>query len=65
MLIKTPKPNHFFHLLDYASVCWGLFLNVAFEPSFLVVGRPDWERANDTSLPLVLSVSLVLLISSS
>lgn len=41
--LKTPKPNHYFHLLDHARVWWGLFLSVAFKFSFL-----GWEGSEES-----------------
>lgn len=63
--IKTPKPNHCFHLFGRASVWSGLFLSVAFKFFSFLGWEPGGERSNDLSLPLALPASLVLLKGSS
>lgn len=47
--IKTPKPNHYFHLFDCASVWWGLFLSVAFKFSSFLGWEGREERGNHPS----------------
>lgn len=48
--IRTPKPNHYFHLLDRASVWWGLFLSVAFKFSSFLGREGREERGNPSPL---------------